>query len=70
MAIRSAVSTFIPMLEHQAKNFAEDGVHSGLLEENNALYEAVETRLSEYRRLTAQRATATVTSTNKQYFKL
>ncbi len=50
MAIRSAISMLVPMLEHQARQFSEEGVHGGLLDDNRALYEAIELRLNEHRK--------------------
>ncbi len=49
MAVKSAVSTFIPSLEAHALQFAEDGVHDGVLDGNLHLYSEIEARLNEFR---------------------
>lgn len=50
MAVRSAISTMIPMLEFQAKQFDEDGAYGKILVDNSAFYNDIERRLNDYRK--------------------
>lgn len=56
MAVRSASAMMIPMLEFQAKQFEESGLHRARLDTGRALYAEIERRLSELKDAAAVRA--------------
>lgn len=56
MAVRSASAMMIPMLEFQAKQFEDDGLHRARLDSGRALYAEIERRLGELKEAAAVRA--------------
>ncbi len=50
LAVRSAISMFIPMLEHQAGLFKKEGIHYNLIEKRVAFYDQIEERIRDYQK--------------------
>lgn len=50
MAVRSSLATFIPMLQHAARQFDEDegGIYCSYIDANEKLYDEVRAKLKEY----------------------
>lgn len=45
--MKSTVSMFIPMLEHQASLFQKDGIHASVVEKRIKFYEEIEGKIRE-----------------------
>ena len=57
MAVRSATAMLIPMLEFQARQFIDGGLHHAKIDASRALYAEIQRRLNEQQESASQQQT-------------